>query len=113
MQMKNPPHPGRIVRQECLESYNLSVSEAAQRLGVHRQTLNQLLIGKSSITPEWLSVCRRRLGTILIFGFVYRDSMTLLWRLRTRTKSRSRNSRLRFWSRSYFSQWEVLDEHEG
>lgn len=52
MQMKNPPHPGRIVRQECLEPFNLSVSEAAQRLGVHRQTLNQLLIGKSAITPE-------------------------------------------------------------
>ncbi|MBA3506207.1 MAG: HigA family addiction module antidote protein [Betaproteobacteria bacterium] len=52
MQMKNPPHPGRIVRQECLLPFNLSVADAAKGLGVSRQTLNQLLIGKSALTPE-------------------------------------------------------------
>ena len=34
MRMKNPPHPGRIVRQECIEPLGLTVTEAARALGV-------------------------------------------------------------------------------
>ena len=52
MTMKNPPHPGRIVRQECLEPLGLTVTEAAERLGVKRQTLNNLVNGKAGISPE-------------------------------------------------------------
>ena len=43
MKMKNPPHPGRIVRQECIESLGLTVTEAARALGVTRQALNNLV----------------------------------------------------------------------
>jgi addiction module HigA family antidote len=50
--MKNPPHPGRIVRQECIEPLGLTVTEAAERLGVTRQALNNLVNGKSGISPE-------------------------------------------------------------
>jgi antitoxin HigA-1 len=52
MVMKNPPHPGRIVRQECIEPLGITVKEAANHLGVRRQTLNNLLNGKSGISPE-------------------------------------------------------------
>jgi len=52
MTMKNPPHPGRIVRQECIEPLGLTVTEAAERLGVKRQTLNNLVNGKAGISPE-------------------------------------------------------------
>ena len=52
MLMKRPPHPGRIVRQECLEPLGLTVTEAAVRLGVTRQNLNNLLNGKSGVSPE-------------------------------------------------------------
>ena len=52
MTMKNPPHPGRIVRQECIEPIGLTVKEAAERLGVKRQTLNNLVNGKAGISPE-------------------------------------------------------------
>ena len=52
MRMKKPPHPGRIVRQECLEPLGLTVKEAAKRLGVTRQALNNLVNGKSGISPE-------------------------------------------------------------
>lgn len=52
MLMKSPPHPGRIVRQECLEPLGLTVTETAARLGVTRQNLNNLLNGKSGISPE-------------------------------------------------------------
>ncbi|HXC52714.1 MAG TPA: HigA family addiction module antitoxin [Candidatus Limnocylindrales bacterium] len=50
--MKNPPHPGRVVRQECLEPLNLTVTEAARRLGVTRQALNNLVNEKAGISPE-------------------------------------------------------------
>ncbi len=52
MPMKNPPHPGRIVRQDCLDPLGLSVTEGAKVLGVTRQTLNSLVNGKSGISPE-------------------------------------------------------------
>ncbi len=52
MRMKNPPHPGRIVRQECIEPLNLTVTEAAKRLGVTRQALNNLVNEKAGISPQ-------------------------------------------------------------
>lgn len=52
MPMKNPPHPGQSVRLDCLEPLGLSVTEAAMRLGVTRQALNNVVNGKSGISPE-------------------------------------------------------------
>src|ERR1017187_4346641 len=52
MPMKNPAHPGRIVRSACLEPLGLSVTAGAKVLGVSRQTLTKVLNGKSGISPE-------------------------------------------------------------
>jgi addiction module HigA family antidote len=52
MAMFNPPHPGQSVRFDCLEPLGLSVTEGARVLGVTRQTLNNLVNGKSGISPE-------------------------------------------------------------
>src|SRR5437764_5205091 len=52
MPMKNPVHPGRIVRSACLEPLGLSVTAAASALGVTRQTLTKIVNGKSGISPE-------------------------------------------------------------
>ncbi len=52
MPMKNPPHPGHSVREDCLEPLNLSVTDGAKALGVTRQALNNLVNGKSGISPE-------------------------------------------------------------
>ncbi len=52
MPMKNPPHPGRIVRQDCVEPLGLTITEAAKALGVTRQALNNLVNGKAGISPE-------------------------------------------------------------
>src|SRR5438876_5369844 len=45
MSMKNPPHPGLSVRHDCIEALGLTITEAAQILGVTRQTLNNLVNG--------------------------------------------------------------------
>jgi addiction module HigA family antidote len=52
MRMKKPPHPGRIVRQECLEPLGLTVTDAARHLGVTRQALNNLVNEKAGISRE-------------------------------------------------------------
>jgi addiction module HigA family antidote len=50
--MKNPVHPGSVVRHDCLEPLGLSVTEGARVLGVSRQALNNVVNGKSGISPE-------------------------------------------------------------
>jgi len=50
--MKNPPHPGASVRLDCLEPLGLTVTAAAKVLGVTRQALNNIVNGKSGISPE-------------------------------------------------------------
>ena len=52
MTMKNPIHPGRIVAEECLKPLGLSVTEGAKQLGVTRQTLSNLVNGKTGISIE-------------------------------------------------------------
>lgn len=52
MQMHNPPHPGQVLREFCLEPLGLSVTEAAQGLGVTRKTLSAVLNGRAGISPE-------------------------------------------------------------
>jgi addiction module HigA family antidote len=52
MNMHNPPHPGEIIRDLCLEPLGLSVTDAASALGVSRKTLSSILNGRSGISPE-------------------------------------------------------------
>jgi antitoxin HigA-1 len=52
MTMKNPSHPGSIVRHDCLEPLGLSVTEGAKVLRVTRQTLNNLVNGKAGVSAE-------------------------------------------------------------
>ena len=52
MAMKNPVHPGRILLHDCLKPLGLSVTEGARILGVTRQTLNNVIHGKSGISPR-------------------------------------------------------------
>ena len=52
MQMHNPPHPGEVIRDLCLEPLELSVTEAADGLGISRKTLSAILNGHAGISPE-------------------------------------------------------------
>jgi addiction module HigA family antidote len=50
--MYNPPHPGEIIKELCLEPLGLSVTKAAESLGVSRKTLSAIINGRSNISPE-------------------------------------------------------------
>jgi addiction module HigA family antidote len=52
MPMKNPPHPGLSVRLNCLEPFDLSVTEGAKALGVSRTTLSRLINGQAGVSPD-------------------------------------------------------------
>lgn len=52
MAMFNPPHPGGIIREFCIDPLNLTVTETAEALGVTRKTLSTLLNGRAGISPE-------------------------------------------------------------
>jgi antitoxin HigA-1 len=52
MQMYNPPHPGEIIKELCLEPLGLTVTRAAQALGVSRKTLSAILNGRAGVSPE-------------------------------------------------------------
>jgi len=52
MRMYNPPHPGEIIREFCVEPLDLTVTEAAEALGVTRKTFSTLLNGRAGISPE-------------------------------------------------------------
>ncbi|MBQ1657756.1 MAG: HigA family addiction module antidote protein [Rhodocyclaceae bacterium] len=50
--MKNPAHPGEILREDVIKELGLSVTEAAQRLGVSRVALSRVLNCRAAISPE-------------------------------------------------------------
>ncbi len=52
MRMYNPPHPGEIIREFCIDALNMTVTAAAESLGVTRKTFSALLNAKAGISPE-------------------------------------------------------------
>ena len=52
MNMHNPPHPGEIIRELCLDPLGITVTKAADALGVSRKTLSAILNGRAAVSPE-------------------------------------------------------------
>ena len=62
MPMKNPAHPGRLIKSE-LDDMGLSVAAAAEGLGVTRQQLYNVINGKSAVTPEMAVRLEKGIGS--------------------------------------------------
>ena len=52
MRMQNPPHPGKVIRELCIDPLGISVTKVAKALGVTSKSLSELLDGKSGISAE-------------------------------------------------------------
>ena len=52
MLMHNPPHPGEVIKELCIEPLGLTVTKTAKGLGVSRKTLSSIVNGKAGISPE-------------------------------------------------------------
>ena len=83
--MYNPPHPGGVVRRQCLEPLGLSVTRAAQGLGVTRQALSDLVNEKAGVSVEMAIRLSKAFGsspeTWLGMQMAYD-----LWQVRSRAK---------------------------
>ena len=64
MKMKNPPHPGQIVKHDCFEPLALSITKGADILGVTRLALSNLVNGKTGISSEMAIKLSK------VFGFI-------------------------------------------
>jgi addiction module HigA family antidote len=62
MPMKNPNHPGDLIR-DCLAELKINVTDGAKALGVTRPTLSRLLNGKASVSPEMAVRLEKALGS--------------------------------------------------
>ncbi len=63
MPMINPPHPGEIVKYECLEPLGLTVTRAAEGLGVTRQALSELVNERTGVSVEMAIRLSRAFGS--------------------------------------------------
>jgi addiction module HigA family antidote len=52
MSARKPTHPGEVLYEDVIKELNISITEAAESLGVSRKTLSELINGKSNLTPE-------------------------------------------------------------
>ena len=52
MAIRDPVHPGLLIREDCIEASGLTIGEAAAKLDVSRQALSNLVNAKSALTPE-------------------------------------------------------------
>lgn len=76
MPMKSPPHPGRIIK-TSLEDLSLTVTEAAEVLGVTRSHLSKLLNGKVGISPEMAVRLSKTFGSTPDFWFRLQNNYDL------------------------------------
>ena len=65
MPMKNPAHPGRLIKNELAE-LGLSIAAAATALGITRQQLYNVVNGKSNVTPEMALRLEKGIGSTAI-----------------------------------------------
>lgn len=52
MALHNPPHPGEILWDLCIEPLGLTITSVAKSLGISRKTLSEVVNGRAGITPE-------------------------------------------------------------
>ena len=90
MPMKNPPHPGRIVREECLQALGLSVTAGAKALGISRQALNNLVNERAGISPEMAIRLAKAFGSTAQTWLRMQSNYDLAQALKSESKIRVR-----------------------
>lgn len=63
MKMHNPPHPGEVLKELCIDPLELTITDAAEALGVSRKTLSAILNGRAGISPEMAIRLSKAFGT--------------------------------------------------
>lgn len=83
--MYDPPHPGEIIREDCIAPLGLSVTQTAEDLGVSRTALSELLNGHMKVSPE-MAVRLEKRGWSSAEVWLGLQADYDLWRVRTRAE---------------------------
>jgi antitoxin HigA-1 len=86
MEMFNPPHPGEILREDCLKPLGLTVTAAANWLGVSRGSLSELLNGHNGISPD-MAIRLEKAGWGSAESWLRNQLSYDLWQARRRSKT--------------------------
>ena len=86
MDMFNPPHPGEILREDCLKPLRLTVTAAAKGLGVSRGSLSELLNGHNGISAD-MAIRLEKAGWSSAESWLRNQLSYDLWHARRRAKS--------------------------
>jgi addiction module HigA family antidote len=86
MRMHNPPHPGEILREDCLKPLGLSVTAAAKWLGVSRGTLSEFLNGHNGVSAE-MAIRLEKAGWGSAESWLRSQVSHDLWRAQQRAKA--------------------------
>jgi addiction module HigA family antidote len=81
--MFDPPHPGELIREDCLAPLGLSVTAAAKWLGVSRQSLSELLNGRNGVSPD-MAIRLEKAGWGLAETWLRMQLAHDLWRAKLR-----------------------------
>lgn len=81
MKMHDPPHPGEVLRQLCIEPLGISITDAAEALGVARKTLSAIVNGRAGISPEMAIRLSKAFDTSAE-SWLNQQSQYDLWRVR-------------------------------
>ena len=83
MKMHNPPHPGEILAELWLEPLGLTITQTAERLGVTRKALSELVNGKTGVSPEMALRLELAFGASAESWLAHQAAFDL-WRLENR-----------------------------
>ncbi len=86
MEMFNPPHPGEILREDCLKPLRLTVTAAAKGLGVSRGSLSELLNGHNGISAD-MAIRLEKAGWGSAKSWLRNQLTYDLWHARRRAKT--------------------------
>jgi len=83
MEMFNPPHPGKILLEECIKPLNFTIASFALRIGTSRKNLSEIVNGKTGISAEMALKISKALGTSAQFWLNMQQAYDL-WQAKQR-----------------------------
>lgn len=83
--LRRPTHPGEMLREDFLPDFGLSVTELARRIGVSRQSVNELMRERRAVSPEMAVRLARLFGTSPTF-WLSAQSAVDLWTIQQALK---------------------------
>jgi addiction module HigA family antidote len=86
MEMFNPPHPGEIIREDCLRPLGLTVTAAAEGLGISRQSLSEILNGQNGVSAD-MALRLEKAGWSTAETWLNAQTAYDLWQARQRSET--------------------------